>query len=156
MARSEVIAVFHATTHSGANALQKPTVPMHRIGSRAFVALVGLELLLLLGVLVWALTVLLPPATPLVAGAQLALVEDAIRAHVGGAVHDPLVSVGSGHSARASNVRGFSLSGETYYYYVEGTQNFDPLSRGAVRRADVEILFRDSSGPMPFVVYRIL
>ena len=148
--------MYHATAHSGAErALHDRTIPLRRLGPRAFAGLVGFELLLLIGVLVWALATLMPPATPL-AAPQITPVEDAIRARVGGAIDDPLIDVAPGHSARASNVRGFSLSGQTYYYYVEGAQNFDPLSRGAVKRGEIEILFRDSSGPMPFVVYRIL
>lgn len=148
--------MFHATAYTGAkSALREKTVPLRQLGPRAFAVLVGAELLLLVGVLVWALSALVPPATPL-AAPQLTPVEDAIRARVGGAIDDPLIDVAPGHSARASNVRGFSLSGQTYYYYIEGVQNYDPLSRGAVKRGEVEILFRDSSGPMPFVVYRIL
>lgn len=149
--------MFHVTTHAGAErALNEGVVPVRRIGPRAFAALVGLELLLLLGVLVWALFYLLPPATPLAAPASLAPVEDAIRARIGGEVNDPLVIVAPGQSARTSNLRGFSLSGQTYYYYVEGAANYDPLSRGAVSRTEVEILLRDDTGPQTFVVYRIL
>lgn len=149
--------MFHATTHTGAErALHEGVIPVRRLGPRAFAALVGVELLLLVGVLVWALFYLLPPATPLATPASLAPIEEAIRARIGGEVSDPLVTVAPGHSARASNLRGFSLGGQTYYYYVEGAENFDPLSRGTVSRAEVEILLRDDSGAQPFVVYRVL
>jgi hypothetical protein len=149
--------VIHATTHTGAErALHDKAIPTRRIGPRAFAALIGVELLLIVGVLVWALVALMPPATPLAAPAEIAPVEAAIRARIGGAVDDPLVLVPSGQSARASNLRGFSLGGQTYYYYVEGAENFDPLSRGAVSRSEVEILLRDDSGHRPFVIYRIV
>lgn len=148
--------MFHATTHRVAErTLHERVIPTHRLGPRLFTVLVGAELLVLIGVMAYALFVLLPPPTPLAAPTHLAPVEEAIRARVGGAVNDPLVAVAPGQSARASNLRGFSLGGETYYYYVEGRANFDPLSRGAVQRGEVEILFRDTSGPETVVVYRV-
>jgi hypothetical protein len=149
--------VFHVTTRAGAErALHDRAIPVRRIGPRFFAALVAVELLLLAGVLIWALIYLLPPTTPLAASSRLAPVEEAIRARITGAVDDPLVLTADGRSARASNLRGFSVGGETFHYYVEGAENFDPLSRGAVSRTEVEILLRDDSGPRPFVVYRIL
>ncbi len=149
--------MIHATTHTGAErALHKAVLPVHRLGAGGFVVLLGAELLLLLAVMAWALVALFPSVTPLAAPRAITPVEEAIRARIGGEVADPLVMVAPGLSARASNLRGFSFAGETYYYYVEGAANFDPLSRGAVSRADVEILLRDDSGPQPFVVYRIL
>lgn len=149
--------MFNATTHTGAKrALIADLIAVRRIGPRAFVALIGIELALLVGVLVWALAVLLPPATPLASTHNLTPVREAIHARVGGAISDPLVEVRPGLSARASNLRGFQLDGETYYYYVEGTANFDPLSRGAVSQSDVEVLARDTSGPLTVVIYRLL
>ena len=149
--------MFHVTTRTGAErAVHDRAIPVRRIGPRLFTALVAVELLLMAGVLIWALVYLLPPATPLAASSNLAPVEEAIRARITGAVDDPLIQTADGRNARASNLRGFSLGGETYHYYVEGAENFDPLSRGAVSRAEVEILLRDDSGPRPFVVYRIL
>lgn len=149
--------MINATTHTGAErALGDTLVHVRRIGPRAFAALVGLELLLLVGVLVWALAALVPPATPLAAPRDLTPVQDAIRARVGGAVADPLVELGPGLSARSSNLRGFQLDGATYYYYVEGAANFDPYSRGAVDSRQIEVLLRDSSGPSTVVIYRLL
>ncbi len=149
--------MIHASTHAGAErALNNQTLPIRRLGPRSFAALLGVELALIVGVLFWALFTLLPPATPLASSSGLAPVEEAIRARLSGEVVDPLLTLSSGESARASNLRGFSLSGETYYYYVEGGANFDPLSRGSVTPTEVEILLRDDSGPRPFVVYRIL
>jgi hypothetical protein len=149
--------VFNATTHAGAErALQDPTIPVRRLGSRGFAALIGLELVLVVGVLVWALVTLLPTATPLAATGDLAPVQRAIKARIVGEIADPIVAVGPEIGARASNLRGLSLNGATYYYFIEGTSNYDPLSRGAVGQERVEILLRDSSGPSAFVIYRIL
>jgi hypothetical protein len=149
--------VINATTHTGAErALHETTLPVRRLGSRSFAILLGFELLLLVGVLAWALFALLPSATPLAATEDLAPVQQAIKARIVGAVEDPLVPVAPQLNARASNLRGLSLNGATYYYYIEGATNFDPLSRGAVDKAAVEVLLRDSSGPHSFVVYRIL
>lgn len=149
--------MINATTHTGAErALHETTLPVRRLGSRSFAILLGVELLLLVGVLAWALFALLPSATPLAATKDLAPVQQAIKARIVGAVEDPLVPVAPELSARASNLRGLSLNGATYYYYIEGATNFDPLSRGAVDKAAIEVLLRDSSGPHSFVVYRIL
>ncbi len=149
--------MINATTHTGAErALRDQLIPVRRIGPRAFTALVGLELLLLLGVLAWALATLVPDTTPLAAPRDLAPVHSAIRDRVGGTVGDPLIEVGPGLSARASNLRGLSLNGQTYYYYLEGAANFDPYSRGLVSANEIEVLLRDTSGPSTLVIYRLL
>lgn len=149
--------MIKATTHPGSEVvLRERALPVRRVGPRAFVILVGLELALLVGVLAWALFTLLPSATPLAASAEIAPVQQAVRDRIGGAVHDPLIALSPERSARASNLRGFEHGGAVYYYYVEGGANFDPLSRGAVTRDEIEILLRDSDGPQTFVIYRIL
>jgi hypothetical protein len=149
--------VIKATTHPGTEgALREQALPIRRVGPRSFAALVGIELLLMVGVLVWALATLLPPRTPFAATTDISPVQQAVRERIGGAVQEPPVMVGSEGTARPSNLRGFKLGGATYYYYVEGDANFDPLSRGAVTRDEIEILLRDSEGPQTFVIYRIL
>lgn len=149
--------MINATTHTGAErALRDGAVPIRRIGPRAFAALIGLELLLVGSVLVWALAWALPAATPLAAPHDLTPVQDAIRARIGGDIADPLIEIRPGLSARASNLRGFSLGDATYYYYVEGAANFDPFSRGSVSPSEIEVLLRDSSGPATVVIYRLL
>lgn len=149
--------MINATTHTGAEgALRNELLPVRRVGPRTVTVLVGLELVLIVGVLAWALATLVPPATPLAAPHDLTPVQEAIRARVGGAVNDPLVEIRPGLSARASNLRGFQLDGATYYYYVEGKANFDPYSRGAVATDRIEVLLRDSSGPATVVIYRLL
>jgi hypothetical protein len=148
--------VINATTQAGAErALQREGVPVRRLGSRLFAAMIGLELLLLIGVLFWALSALTPAQTPLAARQDLAPVREAITAHLSGAVADPLVAVAPGVNARASSLRGFSLNGTTYYYFVEGASNFDPYSRGVVGAEQIEVLLRDQSGPAPLVIYRV-
>jgi len=149
--------VIKATTHPIAESvLRERTVPVHRIGPRSFAVLVGLELALLVGVLVWALFTLLPSATPLAATNDISIIQQAVRDRIGGTVHDPLITLSPERSVRASNLRGFEHGGAIYYYYIEGGANFDPLSRGAVTRDEIEILLRDSDGPQTFVIYRIL
>lgn len=149
-------AVINATTHTGAErALRDQTIAIRRIGPRTFGALIGAELLLITGVLIWALFAPLPAMTPLAAATDLTPVVQAIRDRIGGTVVDPLITIAPGTSARASNVRGFSLDGTIYYYYIEGAQNFDPLSRGLLSHAEVEVLLRDDSGPRTFVIYRV-
>jgi hypothetical protein len=149
--------VIKATTHTvSEGVLRERALPVRRVGPRSFAILVGLELALLVGVLVWALFTLLPSATPLAATTDITPVQQAVRARIGGAVHDPLITLSPERSARASSLRGFEHGGAVYYYYVEGGENFDPLSRGAVTRDEIEILLRDSDGPQTFVIYRIL
>jgi len=111
--------VINATTHAGAeHARNETSIPIRRFGSRSFAALLGLELVLFVSLLAWALFTLLPTATPLAATAELVPVQAAIRARINGSVDDPLVTVSAATSARASNLRGFSLNGATYYYYI--------------------------------------
>lgn len=129
--------------------------PVRRISVRVFWTLLGLEMILLLGVLAWALTASTPAQTPIAATGDLMLVRDAIWARLTGSVNDALVEVQPGISVRESNLRGFTLNGEVYYYYVVGNQNFDPLSRGAVSPDRVEVLLRDENGPLPVVIYKL-
>ncbi|NJM05426.1 hypothetical protein HC891_03240 [Candidatus Gracilibacteria bacterium] len=128
---------------------------MRRVGSRTLWALVGLELLVLFGALIWTLGIVDLPHTPFAASGNVQPVKEAIIARLSGIVDDPLVEVRSGVTARESSLRGFRSNGETYFYYLEGAQNFDPLSSGRVKASDVEILLREESGPQPLVIYRI-
>lgn len=149
--------MINATTHTGAErALRDRTSVIRGIGPRTLGALIGIEALLLTGVFLWVLFAVVPPATPLAAPTDLTSVVQAVRDRLGGAVADPLINLAPGTSARASNVRGFSFDGTVYYYYVEGAQNFDPLSRGLLTPDEVEVLLRDDSGPRTFVIYRAL
>jgi hypothetical protein len=79
----------------------------------------------------------------------------AVQSRLDETVEDPLVEAAPGIVVRSSNMRGFRLNGEVYYYYIEGKRNFDPLSRGAVDGDDIEVVLRDLSGGQPLVVYRL-
>jgi hypothetical protein len=129
--------------------------PIRRISSRALVMLMGVELVIMFGVLVWALIWLMPSGTPFASKSDLTPVVETVRGSLSGSINDPLIDVRPGVSARASNLRGLSMGGSTYYYYVEGHANFDPLSRGAITRDSVEIMLRDNNGPSSIVIYRL-
>lgn len=146
--------MINATTHTGAERALREEAPVRRISPRLVAALLGIELLLLVGVLLWALS-WIAPATPLAATHDLAPVSEAISARLSGQVADPLIELAPGHAARSSNLRGFTLNDTTYYYYVEGAANYDPLSRGAVSDEQVEVLLRDTTGPATVVIYRL-
>jgi len=130
--------------------------PIRRIGPRTFLFLCGLEGLVIAALFVFAVYALTPQAVPLARSGDYAMVREAIWARLNGTIDDPLVEIAEGVSARESNLRGFSLHGQTYYYYIEGQRGFDPLSRGAVGLDRVEIVARDDAGAKPLVIYRLL
>jgi hypothetical protein len=129
--------------------------PIKRIGPRTFLVLCALEGLLIAAIFLFAMYALAPQQVPLARSSDYATVREAIWARRSGAIDDPLVEISAGVSARESNVRGFTLHSQTYYYYVEGQRGFDPLSRGAVDFQGVEIVARDEDGPKPLVIYRL-
>lgn len=134
---------------------RQTTLPVRRISSQAFWLLFAAEALLVLGLLFVVLHLLLPVQSPFAASADYATVREAVWARVNGTVPDPLIDVQLGVTARASSVRGFTINGRTYYYYTEGRRGFDPLSRGAVDRSEIEEVLRDNGGPTPLVIYRL-
>lgn len=79
----------------------------------------------------------------------------AVQSRLDGTIDDPLVEAAPGIVVRSSNIRGFRLNGEVYYYYLEGERNFDPLSRGIVGHGDIDVVLRDPGGSSPLVVYRL-
>ena len=93
---------------------------------------------------------------PLARSADYARVREAIWSRMNSVVEDPLIEAAPGVTVRESNLRGFTLNGQTYYYYIEGRRGFDPLSRGAVDREQIEVLLRDDNGPKTLVIYRLL
>jgi hypothetical protein len=148
--------VINATTHQGAEGvLRTQAQPIRRISSRTLLLLMGGELLLLFGVLIWAVAWILPASAPFAPRQDLTPVIETVRGSLSGAISDPLIDVTPGVSVRASNLRGLSLGGSVYYYYIEGQTNFDPLSRGAVADDAVEVMLRDTSGPSSIVIYRL-
>src|SRR5215470_11534996 len=101
--------------------------PIKRIGPRSFLFLCALEGLLIAALFLFAVYTLAPQAVPLARSSDYASVREAIWARLNGSVDDPLVELTAGVSARESNLRGFRLHGQTYYYYIEGQPGFDPL-----------------------------
>jgi ABC-type siderophore export system fused ATPase/permease subunit len=128
---------------------------IYGISAQTFWVLLAIEGVILAVVLAWVLSILGPQTPAASAGSALPTVRAAISDRLAGVVNDPLIDVVSGTSARASNVRGLSLDGVTYYYYVEGSQNFDPYSRGLIAEERIERLMRDESGPAPIVIYTV-
>ena len=131
-----------------------PTRTVRRISPQIFWTLLALEGVVLTLVLAWVLAAL-APHTPVANTQDLPLLKAAISDRLTGAVDDPIIEVVPGVSVRESNLRGLALNGVTYYYYVEGKENFDPFSRGLVPQERVEKIFRDDSGPNPVVIYII-
>jgi hypothetical protein len=129
-------------------------VPPRSTGS--FWLLFVLEALFIAGVLALVLVLVLPPRAPLTRSADFTIIRNAAWAGRQGTSNDPLMDVAPGISVRASSVRGFTLHGRVYYYYFEGQPSYDPLSRGAVDRRDVDVLLRDTDGPTPLVVYELI
>lgn len=135
---------------------QTLSTPAARLSPRVFwwmFACVGLLAGAALLVLVAAAT---PARTPLARSADVLAVREQIWSSLNGAVSDPLVELTPGVTARQSNIRGFALNGQVYYYYVEGRPNFDPLSRGRLHQGQIELLMRDTAGPETLVIYRQL
>jgi hypothetical protein len=117
--------------------------------------LFGLEAAFVAGALVLVLALVLPMRAPLTRSGDYETIRDAVWARINGTINDPLIDIAPGISVRSSSVRGFALNGRTYYYYLEGRRGFDPLSRGAILRRDIEVVWRDAAGPAPLVIYEI-
>ncbi len=122
-------------------------VPICHISQRGFWLLFVLEGLFIAGVLLFVLYLVLPTQAPLTQTGDFVTVRSVVQAHLSGTTADPLIEVTPGVTAPASSVGGFALNGYTYYYYREGQPGFDPLSRGALTRDQVEIVSRDQLGP---------
>jgi len=129
-----------------------------RVGVQAFWSLLALQALLVALAAIWLYNSS-PASTPTTAhtGGDLAIVHDAIRARLQGFVHDPIIVIGDQEGVRESNLRGFRLNGTIYYYYLDraDARNYDPLSRGAVRTDDVDIVLHDRTGSYPLVLYTL-
>lgn len=130
------------------------SVPVLRPGARLFWVLASAICIAVMSIMLVIITTL-PARVPVASSADVMAVREAVLLRLNGTVNDPLVELGAGVTARASNVRGLSLGGRTYYYSISGQPNFDPLSRGVVAPTDVEVLLRDN-GPQAFVIYTLL
>src|SRR5262245_43915743 len=87
---------------------------VRRPGPRIFWLLFAIEGALIGGVLMLVLLFFLPSHTPVVSNNDYTIVRDAIWARLNGSVPDSLIEVAPGLTARASNLRGFALNGQTY------------------------------------------
>jgi hypothetical protein len=141
---------------SGIATPNRITSPVYRVSSRGFWILFAIEGVLMTAVLIVVLHFLLPARAPLAQSTDYAAVREAIWSRLNGTINDPLVEITPGITARSSAIRGFSLNGQVYYYYLEGQRGFDPLSRGAVSTRSIEIVLRDDDGPKPLIIYRLL
>jgi hypothetical protein len=133
----------------------RAAVKVRRPGVNTFWFMFAIEAFLIAGAFLVVLQ-MFPSHTPLADETQVARVHNAVLARLNGSTVDPLIEVTPGVLGRSSNVRGFSLDGQTYYYYFEGRSGFDPLSRGVVSLGDVELVLRDDRGPDALVIYRML
>lgn len=133
-------------------------LPRRRIGANKqfFWVMFAMEAIVVVGLLIALVHVFLPAHIPMTSAPDYEKVREAVIARLQGEVDDPLIDITPNSVARSSNVRGFTLNGRSYYYYLEGTQSFDPLSRQVVRPDQVEVLVRDQDNPEPFVIYTIL
>lgn len=123
----------------------------------------GMPLLLAMGVVLLVAIVAgvsisaaaVPAATPVAAAADMMAVRTAVLDRLDGVAADPMVEAGAGALAPASSVRGLSVGGTSYYYYVEGQRGYDPLSRGEVAPSQVREVLRDARGASTLVIYTI-
>jgi hypothetical protein len=94
-----------------------------------------------------------PTPAPLAAAGEAIRVRDAVLSEA--IAGDPLIQLEPGVTVRSSNLRGLRLNGQVYYYYFEGLQNYDPLSRGKVTPDQVQVVLRDVSAGPPLVIYQV-
>jgi hypothetical protein len=134
---------------------QSLSIPTLRPGPRLFWALCALLGVVLAAVLM-TLIMSVPAPVPLARSADAMTVRDAVLARLNGAAADPLIELAPGVTARQSNIRGLSLGGRTYYYYVDGQPRFDPLARGVLVQDSVEVVLRDERGSQPLVIYTVI
>ncbi|MDZ4719741.1 MAG: hypothetical protein SH847_14920 [Roseiflexaceae bacterium] len=132
---------------------QRPHAQLWHPSSRTFWFLLALQGLFMAAILLFVLN-RLPASMPLADTNGPQHVRDFVLAGNPGA--DPLIEVGPGVIDRSSSLRGLRVQNQTYYYYFEGRQNHDPLSRGVVTPNQVELLLRDAEGETPLVIYRIV
>ncbi|MFQ3632685.1 hypothetical protein [Roseiflexus sp.] len=144
--------MIQAPYSSAAVVREAPAAPSRSI--RFYQALFAVNMLMFSTLLVALAALLLTPYTSLTP-LDAETIRAAVQSRLDETVDDPLVEAAPGVFVRSSNIRGFRLNGEVYYYYIEGERNFDPLSRGAVDDNDVEIVLRDTDRHFPLVVYRM-
>lgn len=141
---------FRNATHTRA------TTPQLRVsGAQVLWVLMMIEFVMLAALVVALASIVFPERSSLQRGADVAFVRDAIAARAAGAVADPVIEIAPGLQTSASSLRGFALDGTVYYYYYERQAGYDPLSRGVVSEAEIDVLLREEVGTDALVIYRL-
>ena len=68
---------------------------------------------------------------------------------------DRLIQVQEGVWVKASNYYGVAIGGVRYYYAIGPHASFDPLSRGVVSRAQIQVVYEDRSPEFDLLIYVI-
>ncbi len=124
-----------------------------RFGAHAFWVLFALQALGI-GVLVSMVIASIPSQAALSRSDEIEQVRTFILN--GDSVSDPLIEITPNVIGRSSSVRGLQLGGQTYFYYFEGRNSYDPFSRGKVGKDQIELVLRDDAGDNALVIYRML
>ena len=133
---------------------QPQTTQRKRISVRFFWILFGIELCVVLGILFMLLQSGFL-TTPSSMTHETMAVQEAAWSKVNGATHDPVLTVAPGTDVRSSHIHGFDVNGTTYFYYVEGSPRFDPLSRPDIYADDVKVVLYEQRGADTLVVYTL-
>jgi hypothetical protein len=129
------------------------------VGVEGVAILLGIATLVLLTVVFFSLSALLP-ASGVSPQSQAAVVDRtpraiaAIQQRLTDEVDDPMIEVANGIFVRESNLHGVVVDGVKYFYAIQGHQSFDPLSRGDVSSARIEIIHQ-TQGAFPLIIYTI-
>jgi hypothetical protein len=136
-------------SHTAVNRTGTPTV---RLGIGAFWAIFGI-VTLALATLTVVLVSSIPASTTLSNTADV----EQVRAFIlnSTSASDPLIEISPTVIERSSAIRGLSLRGQTYYYYFEGRESYDPFSRGRLREHQIERVLRDDGSSTPLVIYTV-
>ncbi|MEM8530796.1 MAG: hypothetical protein AAGF95_08130 [Chloroflexota bacterium] len=133
---------------------QPQTTQRNRISIRFFWTLFGIELCVVLGILFMLLqSDFLTTSTSMTR--ETMAVQEVAWSKVNGVDHDPVLTVAPGMDVQSSHIHGFDVNGTTYFYYVEGSPRFDPLSRPDISADDVEVVLYEQRGADTVVVYKL-
>lgn len=133
---------------------QPQTTQRKRISIRFFWILFGIELCVVLGVLFMLLQsgFLTTPASMT---RETMAIQEAAWSRIQGDTADPVLTVAPGMDVQSSHIHGFDVNGTTYFYYVEGSPRFDPLSRPDITADDVQVVLYEQRGTDTLVVYTL-
>ncbi|NOK59049.1 MAG: hypothetical protein GFH27_549349n44 [Chloroflexi bacterium AL-W] len=144
--------MFPASSTVTVTGHQSQSIQRKHISIRFFGILFGIELCIVLGVLFMVLqSGFLTTPTP----TENTQIQEAAWSRVYGDTTDPLLTVAPGMEVRASHIHGFDVNGTTYFYYLEGTPRFDPLSRPDIHADDVVVMLYEQRDTDTLVVYKL-